>query len=278
MNPIPVAAIQRVSKNNLQENLQKTETLIKLAVNKGARLIVLPENFAVFSSSLQAQIAEQENTPDGPIRTYLSRLARQYRVWLVGGTIPIADNPADKRPYSSCLVFNAEGEQVARYNKIHLFDVSINDAQQRYAESETYQPGDRVVTVPTPFGLLGVAVCYDLRFPELFRIMFQRGVDIIALPAAFTKTTGRAHWMTLIRARCIENSCFMIAADQGGKHSAQRETFGHSCVVNAWGDVLSLQELGEGAAFAVLDFDEMRAQRVQIPVAEHQRFIVPSDL
>lgn len=276
MNPISVAAIQRVSKNNLLENLQKTEELIKTAASKGARLIVLPENFAIFSSALQAQAAEQENTPDGPLRKFLSRLAQQYGVWLVGGTIPIADNPVDNRPYSSCLVFNAEGEQVARYNKIHLFDVSINDAQKRYAESETFQPGDEVITVPTPFGLLGVAICYDLRFPELFRIMFQRGVDIVALPAAFTKTTGKAHWMTLIKARCIENSCFVIAADQGGEHSAQRETFGHSCVVNAWGKVLSLQESGEGVIFAELDFDELRAQRKQIPVAEHQRFIVPS--
>lgn len=275
MKPIQVAAIQLVSKNNLQENLRITEKLIKEAANKDARLIVLPENFAIFGSSLQADIARGESEASGTIRSFLSRVARQYGVWLVAGTIPIADNPQDNRPYSACLIFNAEGEQVGRYNKIHLFDVSINDRQQRYAESETFQAGEQVVTVPTPFGLLGVAVCYDLRFPELFRIMFQQGVDIIALPSAFTKTTGEAHWLTLIRARCIENSCYMIAANQGGEHSAQRETFGHSCVVNAWGEVLALQESAPGVVLAEIDFDKLSAQRAQIPVAEHQRFFIP---
>jgi nitrilase len=271
---IKVAALQLVSSNNLDENLATTQRLIAGLHQQDVKMVVLPENFAVFGAAAQRAIGVREAAADAPIRNFMARMARQYGIWLVGGTIPICDHPDDSRPYSSCLIFNDDGEQVARYNKIHLFDVDVADGQGRYAESDTFQAGNEVVLVDTPYGRLGVAVCYDLRFPELFRLMFQRGVDIMALPSAFTRVTGAAHWLPLLRARAIENSCYMIAANQGGRHSLQRETFGHSCVISAWGEVLACVEQGAGSALAEIDLAGLEALRRQIPLSRHQRFFV----
>ncbi len=272
-----VATVQMVSDDRLERNLERAEQLVCQAVEGGAQFVVLPENFAVFGANAQLRVGELESTDRGPLRRFLSGLAKQYGIWLLGGTIPICDHPDDSRPYrpySASLLIDDKGHELARYNKVHLFDVCVNDQQGRYAESDIYRAGNAVVVQETPFGRLGIAVCYDLRFPELFRLMFQQGVDIIALPAAFTQVTGQAHWMPLLRARAIENSCYVIAANQGGFHSSQRQTYGHSCVISGWGEVLTEIVQGEGVALADYQLDALQEQRRQIPTGLHQRFFV----
>ncbi len=279
MSKVKVAALQMISNDDCDANLACAARLIERACEQGARLLALPENFAMFAPQNQRAIGQLEAGSGGRLRQFLAGMAKSHGVWIVGGTIPICDNPQDERPYSASLVINDVGEELARYDKIHLFDVTIADNQGSYLESKTYQPGKKgVVTLTTPFAQLGLSVCYDLRFPELFRIMFQRGMDILVIPAAFTKLTGEAHWLTLLRARAIENSCFVIAANQGGLHADKRQTFGHSVVISPWGKVLSCIEQGEGIALAELDFDLLSEQRKSIPVAQHQRFFVEDRL
>lgn len=269
-----VAAVQMVSGNDIDQNLREAEALIRNASERGASFIVLPENFAVFDMDLQRAVGRQEAGSERPVRRFLSRCARQYSCWLLGGTIPICDKGGESRPFSASLLFDSQGEELARYNKIHLFDVSVKDSQGSYQESKTYCPGEAVVTVPTPFGRLGLAVCYDLRFPELFRLMFQDGVDILALPSAFTYATGAAHWMPLLRARAIENTCYIVAANQGGRHSLKRETYGHSVIISPWGEVLDCIGSGPGIAIAPFDKSTVEDQRKNMPTGEHQRFFV----
>jgi len=264
-----VAAVQMVSGPVVSENLDEAARLIDAAVADGAGLVVLPENFAIMPRSDADRLAAVEKDGHGPIQEFLAAQARRHRVWLVGGTIPLAANSADK-VRAACLLFNDRGERVARYDKIHLFDVSLDNGEQ-YLESRSFEPGDAVVVADTPCGKLGLAVCYDLRFPELFRRLLDRGAELFVVPAAFTAHTGKAHWEVLVRARAIENLAYVIAAAQGGRHANGRETHGDSMIVSPWGEVLA--RLAHGAGYAIADCDRARLQsvRASLPSIRHRR-------
>ncbi len=267
-----IAAIQMAAGPNTVANLTEAARLIELAVQAGAKMIVLPENFAHMGHTESDKLAIREKEGEGPIQKFLREQATKHKIWLVGGTLPLAtDDPAKVR--ASCFVYNDKGEQVARYDKIHLFDVSINGTGETYAESETIQAGDELVVFDSPFGRVGLAVCYDVRFPELFRKMHQQQVEIIALPSAFTATTGKAHWEQLVRARAIENLCYMIAANQGGYHVNGRETYGHSMIVDPWGNVMDILPSGSGYVMAKTDLEQLHQIRRTFPALEHRHFV-----
>lgn len=276
MQNVKVAVVQMVSGREPTLNLEAAGRLVAEAAEQGAKLVVLPENFAVFNPVDLPSLAEVAGDPNAPFQSFLSKLAHAHGIWLVGGSIPIrpARQDADPRVFSSCLVYRPDGELAARYDKLHLFDVDITDAQGRYRESERFRYGDSVVVFDTPFGRIGMAVCYDLRFPELFRALTERGAEIIVLPSAFTRLTGQAHWEILVRARAIENTCFLLAAGQGGRHDARRETFGHSMIVDPWGVVLAGLGEGEGVAIASLDARTLSNVRERLPSIEHRRLRV----
>lgn len=270
-----VAAIQMASGPNVEANLNEASRLITLAVNAGAKLIVLPENFAIMGMSEQDKVAIREDEGNGPIQTFLTEQADKQRVWIVAGTIPLYSRD-EQRVRAACLVFDERGKQVARYDKIHLFDAQLKESNETYNESATIEPGDEVVVLDSPFGKLGLAICYDLRFPELFRRMMDENVEIIALPSAFTAITGKAHWDVLVRARSIENICYVIASAQGGYHVNGRETHGDSMIVDPWGVILDRLPRGSGFVCADLDLDKIRSTRRSFPVLEHRK--LPCDL
>jgi nitrilase len=265
-----IAAVQMASGPNVNANLIEVGRLISMAAEAGARLVVLPENFAVMGMSECDKVSIRERDGQGPIQDFLAELAAKYGVWLVGGTIPLAAHDADK-VRSTCLLLDDRGHRVARYDKIHLFDVSLPDSGENYNESETIEPGDQVVVVETPFGRLGLAVCYDLRFPALFRLMIDQDVEFVALPSAFTALTGRAHWEILVRARAVENLCYVIAAAQGGYHVNGRETYGDSMIVDPWGRILDRLPSGSGFVIADVDMEYLRSTRRNFPVLEHRK-------
>lgn len=264
------AAVQMASGPNLNANLLEAERLIGEAVKAGARLVVLPENFALMGRAETDKVKLREALGKGPIQDFLSRQAARHGIWLVGGTIPLVAEAEDK-VRAACLVFDDKGQCVGRYDKSHLFDVHIVDSEEHYNESETIEAGEGSVVIDTPFGRLGLAVCYDLRFPELFRSMSDQGVDILALPSAFTAITGKAHWETLVRARAIENLCYVVAAAQGGYHANGRETYGDSMVVDPWGSVLSRLPRGAGVVVGEIDLERQGHLRKHFPVLEHRR-------
>jgi len=255
---------------NVIANLEEAEKLIKTAVQQDAELIVLPENFAIMGLTEMDKVAIAETAGEGPIQQFLSQQASKHEVWIVGGTIPIEASVTGK-VYSASLLYNNSGEMIARYDKIHLFDVLLEDSNESYTESETIESGDDVVVVDTPFGKLGMAVCYDLRFPELFRAMADVGMEICVLPSAFTSLTGRAHWESLLRARAIENLCFMVAPDQGGYHKNGRETYGDSMIIDPWGVVLHRLPHGTGVVVSEIDLVKLRRTRQNFPVLQHKR-------
>ncbi len=265
-----LAAIQMASGPNVDANLYQAERLISQAARAGAELVVLPENFAIMGMSEKDKVAIREHPGDGRIQNHLTEQARRYSIWIVGGTVPL-ECPDPERVAAACLLFNQQGEQVARYDKIHLFDVRIVDSHESYNESETIKKGTDVVVADTPFGRLGLAVCYDLRFPELFRALLDRGAEIVALPAAFTAITGRAHWEVLVRARAIENLVYMVAAAQGGYHVNGRETFGDSMVVDPWGTVLDRLRHGPGVVIGSVDRGRLQSTRCNFPCISHRR-------
>lgn len=273
MSEYRVAAIQMVSTNDLQHNLQRAEVLIAQAAEQGARLLVLPETFAMFSAREQAALGLQEMGEAAPIQRFVAQLARRYGVWIVAGTLPVADGVSEQ-VYAACLVFDDQGKEVARYHKIHLFDVNVNDQQGSYRESDTFKPGSQSVVIDSPVGRLGLAVCYDIRFPELFRVMFHEGVDVVAVPAAFTLHTGEAHWLPLLKARAIESQCYVIGANQGGAHGKRRRTSGGSVIIDAWGNVLAEAPRGEACVVADMDQQQLADIRRNMPMAEHIRFDV----
>ncbi len=271
MTNTAVAAIQMISGKDLQANLLAAESLVMQAAEAGARLIVLPETFAMFSTRQQQSIGDKENSEQAVIRPFLQQLASRLGVWLVAGTIPLAVDGSD-RVLSSSFIIDDKGKEVARYDKIHMFDVDVADNHGSYRESATFLPGDHITVVDTPFGRLGVVVCYDIRFPELFRLMTQQGLDIVAVPAAFTLHTGEAHWLPLLRARAIENQCYIVGANQGGKHNEKRATSGGSVIIDGWGNVLAEAGRGEGVVMADIDLDVLEKLRRNMPVHQHQRF------
>ncbi len=264
-SPFKVAAIQMASGPNVSGNLSEARRLIARAAEQGARLVVLPEFFAIMGMTELDKVAVREQAGSGPIQTFLSEVARQYQIWLVGGSIPLAAASPDK-VLNSCLVFNDEGVQVARYDKIHLFNLSLGN--ESYDEAKTIEPGNQVVVVDTPFGRIGLAICYDLRFPELFRAM--KNVDIIVLPAAFTETTGKMHWEILVRARAIENLAYVIASAQGGYHVNGRETHGNSMIIGPWGRILDRLPRGSGVVIAEVNPTYQASLRTGLPALEHR--------
>lgn len=266
-----VAAIQMASGPNVKANLAEAEKLIKIAVQQQAELVVLPENFAIMGTSETDKVKIAETFGSGLLQDYLRDQAINNNIWLVGGTIPILSKESGK-VFAACLLYNPQGEVVARYDKIHLFDVTIEATNESYTESETITPGDRIVVVDTPFGRLGLAVCYDLRFPELFRAMVEQNMEICALPSAFTSLTGKVHWESLLRARSIENLSFIIAADQGGYHVGGRETHGDSMIIDPWGLVLNRLPHGTGVVVANIDIEKLEHTRKMFPALKHKRF------
>ena len=264
-----VAAIQMSSGRDVGANLAAAEAGLRAAQADGAQLAVLPENFALMADSPSSRLRHAETDDGGPIQDALADLSRTLSLWIVAGTIALRSrDPAKVR--SACLVFDDRGERVARYDKIHLFDVDLGPGE-RYAESDAFEAGDTVVTVATPWGRLGLAICYDLRFPELFRALLDAGVEIVALPAAFTVPTGAAHWEVLVRARAIENSCYIVASAQGGRHDNGRATFGHSLIVDPWGAVLAERPEGPGIVTAQIDRTSVAAVRRRLPSVMHRR-------
>jgi predicted amidohydrolase len=269
MRKATIAAIQMASSPNVSSNLLEAERLVGSAAGQGAKLAVLPENFALMGLNESDKLAVAEPEGAGPIQDFLSRAAERYKIWLVGGTMPI--QAADGKVRAACLVFDDKGRRVGRYDKIHLFDVSVPGTDESYQESATIEAGEDALVVDTPFGRLGLSVCYDIRFPELYRQMAATGMDILAVPSAFTARTGAAHWEILVRARSVENLCYTIAANQGGFHMNGRETFGHSMIVDPWGSVLSSLAQGSGVVTAEFDRDRLEKVRASFPALEHTR-------
>ena len=265
-----VACIQMASGPNVGANLLEAERLINQAVRQEAGLVVLPENFAIMGQSERDKVDVREAEGEGPIQEFLAEQAARHGIWLVGGTVPLAASDPDK-VRAACLVFDDGGKQVARYDKIHLFDVDLVDTDEQYTESETIEPDDRIVVFDSPFGRIGLSVCYDLRFPELYRQQLDAGMEVLVVPAAFTAITGRAHWEVLVRARAIENLCYVVAADQGGYHLNGRETHGHSMIVDPWGIVLNSLARGPGVVSATIDLGRLESARRNFPSIEHRR-------
>ncbi len=265
-----VAAIQMASGPNVKANLEEAGKLIKTAVQQDARLVVLPENFAIMGLTEADKVAIAEKPGEGQIQQFLAQQAEKHGIWIVGGTVPIESGVTGKI-FAASLLYNDRGEMIARYDKIHLFDVLLVDSNESYNESETIEPGNDVVVVDTPFGKLGMAVCYDLRFPELFRAMADLGMEICVLPSAFTNLTGRAHWESLLRARAIENLCYMVAPDQGGYHKSGRETYGDSMIIDPWGVVLNRLPHGTGVVVSDIDLEKLRRTRQNFPALQHKR-------
>lgn len=262
---VRIAAIQTVSGPDVEANLAAAEGLIARAAADGARLVALPEYFPLMSTDEMAKVRARESEGSGPIQDFLSAAARRHRVWLVGGTLPLVAE-ADNKVRNTTLVFDDRGERRARYDKIHLF--GFQRGAERYDESVTIEPGQTVSTFDSPVGRTGLSVCYDLRFPELFRAMGV--VNLIILPAAFTYTTGRAHWEVLLRARAIENQCYVMAPAQGGEHPGGRVTWGHTMIVDPWGEVMNVLETGPGVVTADVDFERLASLRDSLPALRHR--------
>ncbi|PKM45746.1 MAG: acyltransferase [Gammaproteobacteria bacterium HGW-Gammaproteobacteria-1] len=265
-----VAAVQMASGPNISANLAEAERLIAKAAAAGARLVVLPENFALMCMHENDKVKVREADGKGQIQDFLARTAARYGIWLVGGTVPLVADDANK-VRAACLLFDDKGKRVARYDKVHLFDVHLEESNEDYAESRTIEPGNNVVVVDTPFGRLGLAVCYDLRFPELFRRMVQENVEIIAIPSAFTAITGKAHWEMLLRARAIENLSYVIASAQGGYHANGRETHGDSMIIDPWGVVMDRLPRGSGFVMGEIERSRLQAIRRNFPALDHRR-------
>ncbi|MHB1949251.1 MAG: carbon-nitrogen hydrolase family protein [Gammaproteobacteria bacterium] len=268
-----IACIQMTSTEDVSRNLLSAQELIRNAVDQGAKLLVLPENFALMGLDQTDKVKHREEFNNGPIQEFLRKQAQTHDVWIVGGTIPIAVPEETNRVFASSLVYNSQGECVARYDKIHLFDVQLRATNETYLESRTVMPGDRIVVVDTPFGKLGLAVCYDVRFPEMFRLMLKQNVELIALPSAFTYTTGAAHWEVLARARAIENLSFVLAACQTGAHTNTRKTYGHSMIVNPWGEVQVCLPEGEGVVVSEINLEFLQRIRQDFPALDHRKKI-----
>ena len=272
-----IAAIQMISGADVQANLDAAARLIADAAEQGAQLVLLPECFAAFGNrSLQA-IAAAEYDGNGPIRPFLAEQARSHGVWLVAGSIPLPAEAGGK-PMACCLVVDDQGREVARYDKLHLFDVEVADNQRSYRESRDYGYGDSVVCIDTPVGRLGLSICYDVRFAELYQALRNAGAELIVVPSAFTAVTGAAHWDVLLRARAIETQCYVLAANQGGVHANGRETFGHSCLIDPWGEVTACLPRGEGVICGEIDLQHLQSIRGRMPVAGHRRFAPPGPI
>lgn len=262
-----VAAVQTVSGGDVQKNLRAIEPLVGDAVRAGGRLVVLPEYFGIFGARAIDKVAVREPEGQGAQQAFLSRLAREHRIWMVGGTVPIAI--ADpQRVRSALLVYGPDGTRVARYDKMHLF--AFHQGEEQYDEGRTIEAGDEPGAFDAPCGRVALSVCYDLRFPELYRRF--RDLSLILVPSAFTAVTGAAHWHLLLRARAIENQCYVLAAAQGGLHPNGRRTYGHSVLIDPWGIVLTERDEGAGVIVGDIDPERIAQVRRELPALEHRRF------
>jgi len=271
-----IAAVQMVSTPSVERNLETAHRLVARAAADGATLVVLPEYFCFMGKADRDKLAIAEVAGDGPIQRMLAESAREHAVWLIGGTLPLAVDGAPQgagavdRVMNANLVFSPRGELAARYDKMHLF--AYDNGRERYDESRTLQAGRTPVAFDAGGIRVGLSVCYDLRFPELYRTLARRPCDLLSVPSAFTYTTGAAHWEVLLRARAIENQCYVVAAAQGGTHENGRRTFGHSLVVDPWGEVVACRsEEGEGVVIAELSDERIAGVRRQLPALEHRR-------
>ena len=261
-----IAAVQMISGPDVAPNLATAGRLIAEAAAARAGLVVLPEYFPLIGASDADRLAARESEGEGPIQSFLSTTAKTHGIWLVGGSLPLmADDPTKFR--NTTLVYDDQGKCVARYDKIHLF--GFRKGAEFYDERATIEAGDQPVVLDTPFGRMGLSICYDLRFPELFRAFGT--VDLIVLPAAFTETTGRAHWEMLLRARAVENQCYVLAAAQGGRHPNGRMTHGNSMIIDPWGEIVARMDKGEGVVVAELDPQRIVEVRASLPALQHKR-------
>lgn len=271
MTQVQLTALQMSSRPDPQDNLAIVAKLLEQLPAARPQLVVLPEAFSCFGAGDRAQLAMAETYKHGEVQKQLAALAKEHNVYLVGGTLPVT---AGERFSAASILFGPDGAILNRYDKIHLFDVDVADNTKEYRESKWTQPGRNLVTTATDFGVVGMAVCYDLRFPELFRALRQAGSQIIVLPSAFTQVTGKAHWHALVRARAIEQQVFIVAPGQVGEHANGRETFGHSIIVSPWGDILAEQQLDEGVVSVSVDVADIEPIRKQMPVAQQNQFEV----
>ncbi|SHF30390.1 nitrilase [Microbulbifer donghaiensis] len=282
MQDFCVAAVQMISGNSVAANLAQAYRLLQQAAAGGAQLVLLPENFAHLSDRGSAVAAEpfagtgEASAERHPIQWALQRWAAELDIWLVAGAVPLAER-ADGAPVpggrtrSASLVYDNHGELRARYDKIHLFDVEVADAAGSYRESASIEPGDDPCTLDIPWATLGLSICFDLRFPELYRQLALAGAEVLLVPAAFTYVTGQAHWLTLLRARAVENGCFVVAANQGGEHSPKRRTWGHSVIIDPWGEILAEAGEGEAVLVAKLSADKLATVRRNMPLLDMRR-------
>jgi nitrilase len=265
MTPTRIAAVQMVSGPDIAQNLRVADALVAEAAAGGARLVALPEYFPLISGNETDKIQAREKDGAGPLQDFLRETAQRHQVWLVGGSIPLEASLPDK-VRNSCLVYDDAGRRVARYDKIHLF--GFTRGTERYNESQTIEAGGEVVAFDSPVGRVGLSICYDLRFPELYRAM--GAVDLLVVPAAFTHTTGQAHWELLLRARAVENLCYVLASAQGGTHPSGRRTWGDSMVVDPWGEVLGRLAEGPGVVAAEMDAARIAELRASLPALQHR--------
>ncbi|WP_347248686.1 carbon-nitrogen hydrolase family protein [Zoogloea sp.] len=261
-----IAAIQMVSGPDVDRNLADADRLIGEAAAAGARVAVLPEYFPLITGDETAKVRIREHDGEGPLQAFLRDAARRHKLWLIGGSCPMAADSPDKVK-NSTLVFDDNGRRVARYDKVHLF--GFCKGEERYDEAATIEAGNEVVSFEAPCGQIGLSICYDLRFPELFRAMGE--LDLIVLPAAFTYTTGQAHWEILLRARAIENQCYVLASAQGGRHPSGRRTWGDSMIIDPWGEVLARLPEGPGVVAADLDPARIADVRASLPALRHRK-------
>jgi nitrilase len=265
-----VAAIQMNSGSDVGQNLQAARGLLEQAASDDCSLAVLPENFALMPEKSRDKAAHAESPGEGPIQGFLADVSRQLGMWVIGGSIPLV-SPDAERVYGACPVYDSAGVRRACYRKIHLFDVTLPDSAESYQESWSMYPGDEPVVVDTPLGRVGLSICYDLRFPELYRRLVDEGAGVFTIPAAFTQTTGEAHWQVLLRARAIENLAYVIAPGQFGRHADSRRTFGHSMIIDPWGSVLA--EAADEACVVAAEIDPGRvgALREEFPALANRR-------
>ncbi|MGM0564380.1 MAG: carbon-nitrogen hydrolase family protein [Pseudomonadota bacterium] len=271
-DPSPqIACIQMTTGRDVAANLATAERLVAQAAESGASMAVLPETFAFMGDDMTQQFGVAEDMGDGPIQHKVSDWARQYGVWIVAGTIPMRHQSNRERVRAACLIYDDSGRCQGRYDKVHLFDVELPGGGESYKESSVFLPGDELAVLETPLGRMGVSVCYDLRFPEMFRAQLDMGMEFCVVPSAFTQATGRAHWHTLLRARAVENLCYVAAAAQVGDHGSGRRTYGHSLILDPWGEILAERDEGEGVVLAALDMEHQRRTRAAFPALQHRR-------
>ena len=267
-----ISAIQLNSGPNIKVNLFDVSSLIEKIADTDSKMVVLPENFALMPENDSDYIKHAEALGDGQIQNHISDLASRYKIWIVGGTIPIKSSDGN-RVAASTITYNDKGEQKSVYNKIHLFDVTLPKSEESYNESKYFVPGDKIETIETPLGRAGISCCYDLRFPELFRLQQKEKIEIIIIPASFTEQTGKKHWEVLLKARAIENLCYVVSSCQGGYHINGKKTYGHSMIVSPWGKTLDIIEKGKGFITSEIDLLKLKSLRENFPVLDHMKLI-----